>query len=329
MKVQNIPAFVLAIALQLAPICRLACLNQTAPTVGFAVVFRCSIGAAALLGSYHAVSAASAAIAGVSNTNPVGPVTTNATGKVGQPFSYRIIVTNPGKDHAQDFWNAVPLPSGLTINTNVGGNGWITGSPSSAGVYPVTLTAGNLNSPIIVTKDITISIQGTAVSAPTITGPPASQIVSTGATVSFTVNATGDSLTYLWQFNGTNLPNANTASLTLSSVTPAQSGLYTVVVSNSAASIPSAAAQLLVVAPPDLSGAPTIGLLSTSGGQTALSFARAAGYRYVVEYSNTLSANSWTTLTNFAPSYVAGTVNLPETVAGVAQRFYRVQVSAN
>ena len=328
MKVRNVPAFVLAVALHVAPVCRMVSLNQTAPAAGFAIVFRCLIGAAAMLGSYHAVSAASAAIAGVANTNPLGPVTTNAVSKVGQPFSYRIVVTNPGKDHAQDFWNAAPLPLGLTINTNVGGNGWITGTPSTAGVYPVTLTAGNLNSDIIVTKPITITIQGPA-TPPAITGPPASQIVSTSSTVTFTVTATGDNLTYQWQFNGANLSNANAASLTLSDVTPSQSGLYSAIVSNSADSVPSANAELLVVAPPDQSVAPNLGPLTVSGGQTALSFVKAAGYRYIVQSSQTLATNSWITLTNLAPSYVDGTFSLPDTVAGIPQRFYRVQVTGN
>src|SRR5262249_15778865 len=169
MKALRLPALALAVLLQLVPFCRTAALNSVLPPAGFEVVFKCLLGAAAFLGSHHAVSAATeAVIAGVSNTNPIGPVTTNATGRIAQPFSYLIIVTNPGKDHAQDFWDAKNLPPGLTINTNIGGNGWIKGVPLEPGTWQVTLSAGNLNSDIIVYKDIVIAIQGT----PVISGPP-------------------------------------------------------------------------------------------------------------------------------------------------------------
>ena len=329
MRLLRLPALVLAIALQMAPVCRLACLNHGGPTAGYAIVYKCLLGAVALLGTYHAVSAASAAIAGVSSTSPIGPVTTNATGTVGQPFSYRIIVTNPGKDHSQDFWNAAPLPPGLTINTNIGGNGWITGTPTTAGSYPVTLTAGNANSVIVVHKDITIAVQGTGTSPPSITGPPTNQIVSAGTTVTFTVAASGGDLTYQWRFNGTNLANANAAALTLSSVTTNQSGFYSVMVSNSASSTVSGDAQLLVVPPPDLGTAPSLGLLTQAAGQIALSFAVAPGYRYIVETTDTLTPGSWVQLTNVPPSYVGSSMTLPQGVTTPARRFYRVQVTTN
>lgn len=273
-------------------------------------------------------SGASAAIAGVANTNPPGPVTTNATGQVDQPFSYRIIVTNPGKDHAQDFWNAAPLPPGLTINTNVGGDGKITGTPTVAGAYPVKLTAGNVNSDQIVYKDITITIAGGA-APPGITVQPASQIVTAGANVTLTVTATGDSLACQWRLNGNDLPNETASTLTLTGATPAQSGLYSVVVSNNAGSVTSDAAQLLVVNPPDATTAPALGPLTVLAGQITLTFNAAAGYRYLVETSDTLDASSWTTLTNLPPAFTAATVNLPQNVADGPRRFYRVKVSAD
>lgn len=327
MKLHRLPALVLALGLQVVPACRLACVTQTAAPTGFAIVFRWLAGAVALLGTYHTVSGASAAIAGVANTSPAGPVTLTATGQVNQAFSYRIIVTNPGKDHLQDFWNAVPLPAGLTINTNVGGDGKITGSPTAAGTFPVTLTAGNAISPIVVHKDITIVIGGGA-SPPGITTQPAGQIVTAGANVTLTVTATGDSLTYQWRLNGNALPGETASTLKLTGATAAQSGLYSVVIANSAGSVTSDAAQLLVVAPPDANATPTLGPLAIQSGQIALTFARGAGYSYLVESSDTLDASSWTALTNLPPAYTASTVNLPQSVADAPKRFYRVQVSA-
>lgn len=96
LRIQKAPALVLAAALQLVPLARVALVNQAIPAPGYAVILRLAAGAVAFLGSYHAVSGASAAIAGLSDLNPPGPITTNATGTVNQLFAYRIVVTNPG-----------------------------------------------------------------------------------------------------------------------------------------------------------------------------------------------------------------------------------------
>ena len=91
--------------------------------------------------------------------------------------------------------------------------------------------------------------------APTIVMQPADQNVQQQATVTFTVSALGSkTLTFQWQCNGTNLLNggsvsgATSATLKLASVQPAQSGLYSVIVSNSAGAITSSNA-ILMVAP--------------------------------------------------------------------------------
>ncbi len=80
MKLHKVPALVLALGLQVVPVCRLACVTQTAAPTGFAIVFRWIVGAVALLGTVHAVSGASAAIAGVANTNPPDATTAPALG---------------------------------------------------------------------------------------------------------------------------------------------------------------------------------------------------------------------------------------------------------
>ncbi len=329
MKLQNAPALVLAIGLQLAPVGRMISTSTTAAInpAGIGIVCRWLACAAALLGAYDTVSGASAAIAGVANTSPPGPVTTNATGNVGQSFSYRIIVTNPGSSHAQDYWNAVPLPPGLTINTNVGGNGYITGTPTVAGVYPVTLTAGNMNSPIIVHKDITITIQG-GTTPPGITGQPQSQIVSAGASVTLSVVATGSNLTYYWRLDTNLVQRSSAASLTLANVAATNSGFYSVIVSNSAGSLVSSNAQLLVVSPPDVSTAPAL-TSAASGAQVLLSWQSLAGYRYVLESSDTLATNSWTTVADVPPVFTNHVVNLPQDPTVSPQRFFRVQMKTN
>ncbi len=63
--------------------------------------------------------------------------------------------------------------------------------------------------------------------------PPQDQFVLAGSNATFTVGATGSTpLSYLWQFNGTNIARATNAILTVSNVQSVNLGLYTVVVGN-------------------------------------------------------------------------------------------------
>jgi hypothetical protein len=80
---------------------------------------------------------------------------------------------------------------------------------------------------------------------------PTSRSVSSGSTVTLSVSATGNSLSYQWQKGGVAIAGATSASYTLSSVSASDAGAYTVVVSNSAGRVTSNAAALSVE---DLSG---------------------------------------------------------------------------
>ena len=83
--------------------------------------------------------------------------------------------------------------------------------------------------------------------APSITAQPASQTVLAGATATFSVVAAGSSpLSYQWRRNGTNLSGANGPALTLANVQLAQSGSYTVQVTNRYGSATSSNAVLTV-----------------------------------------------------------------------------------
>ena len=279
MNMRKIPALVLATALQILPMCRVACVNQAVAPTGFAIVMRWLAGTVALLGSYHAVSGASAAIQGVASwskiTNGVqtGPVTTSVTGTAGQPLLYKIIITTPATTGAQnDYYNYDTLPPGLTMNTNVGGadglgDGYITGTPSQGGVYTVNLVAGNTLWPQTVTKAITMTISGGGATPPAITGPPVNQTVIAGTNVSFNVTATGTApLSYSWKFNTIAIASATTSSLQLTNVQTTNSGTYSVTVNNSAGST-NASATLTVLMPPTILTPPQS--LTVSNGNTA------------------------------------------------------------
>jgi len=105
---------------------------------------------------------------------------------------------------------------------------------------------------------------GSAAESPAIISAPQHQTVTNGGDVVFRVTATGTPpLAYQWQFapawdvgvHGTNLPGAVNSNLTLAGVTFAQSGFYTVLVTNAAGSTISDAAALSIgcAAPPAFS----------------------------------------------------------------------------
>jgi uncharacterized repeat protein (TIGR03803 family) len=127
--------------------------------------------------------------------------------------------------------------SSLTIN-NV--------SPGNVGAYSVTVS--NASGPVTSDSASLTIITG---QAPVIVSGPASQTLLPGATATFTVSAVGDQpLSYFWKLNGTNLANGGnlsgsaTSTLTIRSATVANSGNYSVLVTNSFGSVTSAVAVL-------------------------------------------------------------------------------------
>lgn len=84
-----------------------------------------------------------------------------------------------------------------------------------------------------------------AVSAPVITSQPGDGSALTGATVTFSVTATGTGLAYQWRRNGTDVAGATGASYTTPALSSVDSGAqYTVVVSNAGGSTTSSAARV-------------------------------------------------------------------------------------
>lgn len=102
---------------------------------------------------------------------------------------------------------------------------------------------------LYVTSGTTVR-KGVTATSPIITTQPASQSVASGASVSLSVVASGTPApTFQWQFNGTAIAGATSATLTLSSARSADAGDYTVVVSNGAGSVTSNKATLTVNTP--------------------------------------------------------------------------------
>ena len=82
---------------------------------------------------------------------------------------------------------------------------------------------------------------------PQITGQPVKQVAAPGDIVTFSVVvADARAVTFQWKFNGTDIPGATGDSLLLTNVSTANEGQYSVVVTNSAGSVTSAPAALLL-----------------------------------------------------------------------------------
>ena len=99
---------------------------------------------------------------------------------------------------------------------------------------------------------------------PEITSNPVSETLISGETATFTVEALGTNLVYQWIKDDTNLiASIGTNYLTLTKVTTANAGSYTVLVGNSAGVVTSSVAVLTVLAP---ASRPTVAITSPAAG---------------------------------------------------------------
>src|SRR6266513_1254896 len=97
---------------------------------------------------------------GLAAAKPKITSATTASGTVGVAFSYQITADQaipPGG------WGATGLPAGLTVNTNTG---LISGTPTAAGTYSVTISATNANGTGTATLTLTINPRPPVITSP-------------------------------------------------------------------------------------------------------------------------------------------------------------------
>lgn len=117
--------------------------------------------------------------------------------------------------------------------------------------------------------------------APVITVHPLTQVVCPNASnsVTFTVSATGGSLTYQWRKNNVDIAGANGSSYTIANVVTASAGTYTVVVTNPVGSVVSNPAYLNISI--SVQPSPAAQLIATGAGCTlSVSANNATGYQW-------------------------------------------------
>lgn len=207
-------------------------------------------GSFSVIVSNAAGSATSAAAALTVSVPVIAPVLTSqpASQSVGVGASVTFSVTASGTSPLGYQWqkNGAAIP----------------GATSASFTLPGAQTADSGNYTVIVANPAGSVTSATAVLAvaslpPVIAVQPQSQTVLLGATVGFTVSATGTApLTYAWSKDGVVLAGANGSSLNLGIVTSLAAGSFTVVVTNASGTVTSAVAALVVNTPPIITTRP-------------------------------------------------------------------------
>ncbi|MDB5049861.1 MAG: hypothetical protein JWO30_2932 [Fibrobacteres bacterium] len=166
-------------------------------------------------------------------------------------------------DHCSQYIRSIDLASPTsptTFATSLGGNLMdLKVNPLDGALYYLTLS-GTIG-----------KIDYTGTDAPSIARQPASQTVSVGQSVTFSVEANGSNLVYRWQKNGVNIPNAVGTSYTIPTTVLADNNTtFQVFVSNALGTVPSSVATLTVITnqpPVPVITTPVTGTTYT-GGQT-------------------------------------------------------------
>ncbi len=154
---------------------------------------------------------------------------------------------------------------------------------------------------------ITLNLNFSSSSAPTISSQPVDETATPGGTVTFSVTALGAPLNYQWSFNGSALSGATSSTLTLTNVQAANAGNYTVTVSNGSGSVTSNQASLV------LDGSPLPNMTVTTGHNVTLIAANAVGA--IQWQASTDSGATWTNLSD--GGVYSGTATSSLTLTGV------------
>ncbi len=225
----------------------------------------------------------------------------------------------------------------IDVLTLSGSTGTRASFASSIAGSPVSIVTGNDGNLYFLSRgnSAVYKITYTASAAPVITTQPQSITVPQGNSATFSVTATGTApLTYQWRKNGSNITSATNSSYTISSVTAADAGTYSVVVTNASGSATSNNATLTVTSPnqPPTATITTPAIGVTYAGGDVINFSGTA----TDPEDGTLGASAFTWYVIFhhdththpgpsAPSGVtSGSFTIPNTGETAPTVFYRL-----
>jgi hypothetical protein len=311
MKNARILSLLLALAINALPLARLGITTlQTSLRPGYAVLFQWTGISAALLGSYDAVSGASTFI-----TSP-----NQATGKVGEPFSYRI---TSAPDQGNVF-SADPLPAGLSLGTGKR-RSFIEGTPAEAGTFAVTIVASDDNrASRTISKTLTMTIDADVLPVKLLNTPP-DQSIETGQDLFLSVLAVGtEPIRYQWFHNDLPLADQKSAVLKLRAVEPIHSGSYHVTIENPVNTITSNPAQI-TISTPEPPIPPQINRIFSIENGIELEISGAPNSVAVIEFCESIEQQIWQTL-NTVTLPNEGSTRFTDQGSSSSKRFYRTRL---
>ena len=159
----------------------------------------------------------------------------DVSASVGDTINFSVALTGSVPFAFQWRLNGVPVPGATNFSLNLFNAQFI-----QAGNYSISISndAGGV---------ISSNAVLTLTSPPIIIAQPTPRTVSAGRPVTLNAGVIGSpALAYQWRLNGTNLPGANSSSLTLAAAQTGDRGLYSLVVTNDFGSTASASAFLAV-----------------------------------------------------------------------------------
>ncbi len=178
-----------------------------------------------------------------------------------------------------------------------------------------------------------------------ITSQPVNSTICAGANTSFSVTATGSSVTYQWQVSTTgaggpwsNLSNVapysnvTTATMNITGATAGMNGyFYRAVISSSCSPINSTAALLTVNTGPAITSQPANAAVCAGNAATFTVAATGGGLTYQWQESTTGAGGPWNNLSNVAPysGVTTNSLTINPTVVGMNNYQYRCVVSGS
>jgi hypothetical protein len=205
-------------------------------------------------------------------------------------------------------FNGADIAGATGLNVTIGSV-----QASDAGNYSVLVTnaAGSVTSAVAI---LTVWVPAA------ITAQPQSRTNVVGTSAGFTVSVSGSApFGYQWQFNGSNIPGATGASLTIGNVQTSDAGNYSVVVTNVAGSVTSGVALLTVLVPPAITTQPQsrTNLAGTSAGfSIAASGTAPLSYQWQFNGANISGATGTSLTLNNLQASDAGNYSVIVTNAG-------------